>query len=259
MTNGGVLKDHMNVICALMLRDIKTRSGASYFGFLVGIIVPFGHIAVLLVVYAVLGRRAPIGTDVTSFLTTAILPFVVWTYTHQKVSFALSQNYGLTFFPIVKLIDIILARFLVEILNSTLVIVSTAVVLYSFVPDVFIFDVFGFVFALMLSCLLGLSTGFVFGFLSLMYSIIALAAMLLVPIYWITSGTFFIPDALPSNMIYIVSFFPLSHIIDYGRTKFYAMYISDYADLRYVFGVIIMNFNIGMLMIKFKNILLNGK
>lgn len=258
-TLGRSLRRHFRVVYSFTLRDIKTRSGATYFGFLIGTIVPFGHIFVLLIVYAVLGRKAPIGTDVTAYLTTAILPFVVWTYTHQKVSLALPQNAGLAFFPVVKFIDIILARFVVEVLNSTLVVLSTAVVLYFMVEDFFIFDLSGFIFAIMVSCVLGLSTGFVFGFIILMSPVAAMVSILLVPIYWMTSGTFFIPDALPVQMRQVVSYFPLSHVVDFGRTRFYSEYISNYHALNYVYAVIIVNFTLGMIMLKFRSRLLDGK
>ena len=258
-TKNQMVRSHISVIISLMLRDIKTRSGATYFGFLFGTIVPLGHIFVLLIVYAALGRRAPIGTDVTLYLTTAILPFVVWSYTHQKISLALSQNYSLTLFPIVKLHDIIIARIMVEILNSTMIVLITAVILISYFGDIFIFDTTGFCFALILACALGMSTGFVFGFISLMYPIVAIISMLLIPIYWMTSGTFFIPAALPPGLLYIVSFFPLSHIVDFARTKFYSAYLSDYPSLSYVACIIVINFNIGIIFLKFRHALLDGK
>jgi capsular polysaccharide transport system permease protein len=243
--------EHLRVIHALMLRDIKTRFGATYFGFLIGLLLPLGHIGVLLTIYVLLGRRAPIGTDVAVYLSTAIVPFIVWSYTHQKVMQAFGSNKPLIAFPIVKFVDIVMARAIVELLNSCIIVCIVAIALISYGSDLFIYDFKIFFFSVILAYFLGISTGFTFGVLYVLSPAVMIFGFVLIPLYWATSGVLFIPDGLPAQARDIVSIFPLSHIVDLGRTAFYPSYISSYPNPYYVVSVIIANFVIGLAMLRF--------
>lgn len=237
---------HGRLVSALMLRDIKTRFGATYFGFLIGLILPLGHIGAVLTIYIFLGRRAPIGTDVGLYLATAIVPFIIWSYTHQKVMQSLSQNRSLTYFPIVKFADIVIARGLVELLNATLIVCVVATAFSILVSDLFIATPPAFLYTLLLAYALGVSTGFVFGLLAIVAPAVMLVGFVIIPLYWGTSGVLFIPGALPEQARWVVAIFPLSHIVDFGRTAFYVSYLSDYPSLLYVNVVIVGNIVIGM-------------
>ncbi len=238
---------HARVVSALMLRDIKTRFGASYFGFIFGLMIPLGHLGIVLAGYILLARRAPIGTDVTLYLVTAILPFVIWSYTHQKLILAFGQNIPLTALPIVKLADIMIARALTELLNSIFIATITAIAIGMLVQDIYINDIPRVFYALMLSYALGVSTGLIFGILGVMAPIFNIMGFLFIPLYWLTCGVLFIPGPLPEQVRTILYYFPLAHIIDYGRVGFYSSYISDFPQLSYVYTVIIFNFLLAFL------------
>lgn len=243
--------EHARVISALMLRDIKTRFGATYFGFLGGLIMPLGHIAIILTIYIALGRRAPIGTDVALYLGTAIVPFILWSYTHQKVMQSFSQNRALTSFPIVKFGDILIARSLVELLNAVLIVCVVATALFMRGSDLFINDQPSFLYVLILAYALGISTGFIFGLLAMLMPAFMLVGFVFIPLYWATSGVFFIPEALPEQARVAIAVFPLSHIVDFGRSAFYASYLSDYPNLLYVHMVIVGNIMVGLAIERF--------
>lgn len=237
---------HARVVSALMLRDIKTRFGATYFGFLVSMLIPLAHIGVVLTIFVLLGRRAPIGTDVALYLATAIVPFVIWSYTHQKVMQSFAQNRALTSFPIVKFNDILIARALVEMLNAVLVVCVVTIALSMMVQDLFVSKLSSFFLALILSYALGISTGFLFGVFSVLAPAAMIAGFVIVPLYWATSGVFFIPEGLPEQLRFALSVFPLSHVVDFGRSAFYPSYLSDYANLLYVNAVIVGNILFGL-------------
>lgn len=234
--------EHLRVVHALMLRDIKTRFGASYFGFLIGLLLPLGHIGVILTVYILLGRRAAIGTDVSSYLATAILPFIIWSYTHQKVMQSFIANRPLTAFPIVKYRDILTARALVELLNATLIVIVVATALGLSGSDIFIDDPPRFLFALILAYFFGVSTGFIFGLLAILTPAVMLVGFVFIPLNWVTAGVFFIPDALPAQVRNAVAVFPLSHIVDFGRSAFFSSYLTDFPQIWYVLLMIAANF-----------------
>lgn len=240
-------KRHLRAVHALLLRDIQTRVGASYLGFFVSLLFPLAHIAILLIIYIGIGRKAPIGTDVTLYLASAIVPFIVWSYSHQKVMLAFQQNKALTAFPAVKLIDIFVARALVEAINSGLIVASVAAALFAFGVDLFISAPPQVFLALVMAYLLGISTGLTFGMLSLAMPSAAIAGFLMIPLYWITCGNFFIPDALPERLRQAVAVFPVAHIVDYTRINLYPSYLSDFSSLTYVALVAAGNLLLGLL------------
>lgn len=232
---------HARSVHALMLRDIKTRFGASYFGFLFGLFIPLAHIGVVMTIYIMLGRRAALGTDVAVYLSTAIVPFIVWSYTHQRIIQSFSANRALTSFPVIKFIDIFIARALAELLNASLIVAVTLTALSLVGADLFIYDPPSALATLFMAYFLGLSTGFLLGVLSLLYPVFGIVGYLFIPIYWGSCGVFFIPEALPEQLRNVLMIFPLSHLVDFGRMAFYASYISAYPMLLYVWAVILGN------------------
>ena len=247
------IAEHARVIHALMLRDIKTRMGGSYFGFLLGLILPLGHIGVILAIYVFLGRRAPIGNDVLLFLASGILPFIIWSYTHQKIILSFSQNSPLTSFPIVKTIDIPIARALVEFLNSTIIVCVVLSTLAILDVDLFFQNPHILLFSGFLAYMLGVSTGLTFGILSRLSLALSMLGFLLIPLFWVASGTLFIPDSLPEAGRTAVSFFALAHIVDLSRTALFPSYISSFPSLVFVSCAIIGNLLFSIIAIqKFK-------
>lgn len=233
------LEGHLRVVVALALRDIQTRMGASYFGFLLSLLLPLGHIGVVMTVYTVLGRTSPLGGEVLLYLSSAVVPFVVWSYTHQKMLLAHIQNEVLLKFPIVKPVDIVVARAVVELATAVLVVATVYVVLRGLGLEIWIQDPPAVFYALCLAYLLGVATGSLFGVLARLNHVVMYAGFILIPLYWVTSGVFFIPDALPEQARAALAVFPLAHIVDFARTGLYASYLSDYYDLFYVTAVIL--------------------
>src|SRR5262245_51841833 len=106
------------VVGALILRDMRTRFGRTFFGYLVIVGWPFSHLLLLMGVYLVTRRVAPIGTNTTIFLATGVLPYILFFYPGRFIMFSLVQNHPLLYFPIVKPVDVVLARGILEILTA---------------------------------------------------------------------------------------------------------------------------------------------
>jgi len=232
---------HLRVITALLLRDMKTRAGSSYFGFFVGLLVPLAHVGIVLGLYVILGRRSALGTDVFLFLSSAIVHFVVWSYTHQKVLFAFPQNIPLVAFPVVKLVDIFIARSVIELMNSLLIILVVGLFLNTITNDFYIHNYPSLFYSFFLSYLLGVSTGGLFGIIAMAVPGFMMVSFLIIPLYWVTCGAFFVPDSLPEAARSALYVLPLTHIVDYGRVAIYPSYTSDYYSLDYVYFVIVLN------------------
>ena len=59
--------------------------GAYYFGLLVLLLMPLGHLLAVLTIYHVLGRIAPIGSDQIVYYGLSILPFVIYMYMSRQI------------------------------------------------------------------------------------------------------------------------------------------------------------------------------
>lgn len=235
------LRLHGRVVLALMLRDIKTRMGGSYFGFVFGLILPLGHLGIVLAVYLMMGRRAALGTDATRYLTSAILPFIIWSYTHQKVLQAFAQNIPLMSFPIVRMIDILVARSLVELLNSAIIIIIVIITISIIGSDIFIYDRSLALLSVLLAYLFGVSTGYFFGIIGQIFQTLTLVGFLLIPLNWVVCGIFFIPEALPDQMRSVISWFPMSHIVDIARLAVFPTYLSTFSRVDFVLTIALGN------------------
>ncbi|MFG1222110.1 ABC transporter permease [Xanthobacter wiegelii] len=229
---------HARVVGAVIMRDLQTRFGAGYFGFLLGLMMPLGHLAIALVVNFIVGRKTPLGTNVTIFLMTGVLPFVLWLYSHRQIMMSLHQNIPLLSFPGVDVLDIFIGRFIVEFVNGSIVVSIAIAFMYFFSQDINVNDISKFLYSLIASVLLGFGTGVIFGSLGYFNHMSILIGNLLGPIMWVMSGIFFIPDDTPEIIRIILSFNPLSHIIDSVRTSYYAEYSSSFASNYFIISAI---------------------
>jgi len=253
------IRVHLRVVHALVLRDIKTRAGASYFGFLFGLVMPLGHIGLLLSIYVFWGRRPAIGTDTVLFLASAMLPFIVWSYTHQKMILAFSQNKPLMSFSIVGFTAIALARAIVEILTATLVVLVTATLIWISGSEMFFSNIKMIVASILLAYCFGVSTGFLFGILSLVSTVLTMAGFLLVPLFWVTCGGFFIPDAIPEIARAAASIFVVTHIVDLTRMAVYSGYVSSFSNVYYVIFVTLSNLLLALILSKVMQVSLTSR
>ena len=65
-----------------------------------------------------MNRPPPIGIDLTLFFGLSILPFVIFTYPSRQIMLALMTNRPLLNFARVKIMDIIIARGILEAANG---------------------------------------------------------------------------------------------------------------------------------------------
>src|SRR5438046_1486093 len=105
----------LRVIRALMLRDTRARFGAGFFSYLAAIGVPFVHLVCLMAVPFMANQIAPLGTDYALFVATGVLPYILCLYPARMTMLCLVDSGPLLGFPIVKPLDVIMARALVEI------------------------------------------------------------------------------------------------------------------------------------------------
>src|SRR5262245_32923943 len=112
------LKVQSQVVGALMLRDMRTRFGRSFLGYVITVFWPLTHLLSIMCIYLLIRRIYPIGTSPAVFLATGILPYVLCLYPARMITMCLVINQPLLYFPVVKSFDVIAARSIVEVVTA---------------------------------------------------------------------------------------------------------------------------------------------
>jgi capsular polysaccharide transport system permease protein len=227
----------LNVINALLLRDIRARAGRFYIGYIVLFLLPFGHLAAVLTFFVMADKVPTVGTEPIIFYGLSILPFVVFVYPSRQILIALAANRPLLYFPRVKIMDVIFARGLLECANGMAVAAAVIVVLFLATGEFAPRDPFGVLCALLLTLYLGCAWGALNGLLAHLFHFWSYAFNIFFPLLWIMSGIVINVHAFPSPIPHYFSYNPLYQCIEYLRYSYYEGYPDDILDVWYVFWV----------------------
>jgi capsular polysaccharide transport system permease protein len=227
------LRRYWRSMVALIMRDMKTRYLGSAWGMLISIAWPLGHIVILMSFHLVMGRVQPYGDSAAMWYASGILPFMAFSYMSRFIMVGLVINAPLLSFPAIKILDIIFARAIVEILSTGVVCFCVYLVLLGldvvFIPQ----DITTAFFAMFLCVLLGVGFGLLNALLAKVSPFMANLNVLFIIILWLASGVFFLPSQLPELAQYILSFNPLLHSVALARASFYDGYGASFIDTEY--------------------------
>lgn len=222
------------VIGALMLRDIKTRFGGNPANYVIAVAWPIAHIVLLLLIYAIAGRMAPYGTSTIQFFATGVLPYMMFNYPSRFSMMAIVINAPLLGFPVVTMLDIMLARILLEIINSISVCIIVALGLLALDIDILPREPEQAVAAIGATFLLAAGIGLFNALITKKVMGYFIFYILLSIILYAASGIVFLPEALPQWAVDILTWNPLIHLVAWFRSAFYPGYGASYLDKSYV-------------------------
>lgn len=229
-------KIQIRVISALILRDMRTRFGRSFFGWVIMVLWPLTHLFFIMMGYLFAHRVAPVGTSVTVFVGTGVLPYILCLYPARMIMLCLLQNQPLLLFPPVKAFDVIVARSILEIINAFWVVFLFCLGLFIFDIDFLPYDYTDAVFAILATIYLGLSIGFISAILiKLTRAWMAIQIGLLIAAY-IASGALVPITLAPPWMRDILWFNPLLHCVEWLRAAYYDGFGTDMLNRGYLLG-----------------------
>lgn len=247
------------VLFAMIMREMNTRYGRTWGGYVWAILDPVGMIALLSIVFSQFIRVPPLGGSFALFYATGYIPFYFYSEIAGNTSVAVSFNRQLMHFPAVTPLDAVFARFILSVL--TLMVVSlllfTGIAIVAEGPMTL--DLGQVLLAVSMASLLGLGVGtlncVLFAFLPVWQRI---WAVIIRPLFLI-SGVFFTFESMPPQIQAILWYNPLIHIVGVMRRGFYAGYGGEYIDLLYVFGLGIGTFVLGLgLLIRHKSFVIEN-
>jgi len=240
------LVSQAEIVFAVLLRETRTRFGAHQLGYLWALLEPMLMIITFFVMFAFIGRQAPDEMDLIGFLSTGIVPYVLFMNSVSRVAESINGNKGLLFYPHVQPLDLVYARTLLEFSTYIGVFVllmgANAIYLQEFNIDSALQIVFG----MALASLLGATLGLVLCSLALFSNFVERArGPILRPMFWV-SGIFFTANQLPEAARDKVLYNPLLHCVELVRGGFYPAYDAVLADPYYVLMYILVFATIGL-------------
>ncbi len=233
-TGWTTLRVELRVINALMLRDVRTRFFGVAAGFLIAVAWPLANILILLGINALANRTVPFGESAPLWFATGLVPFTAFNYMSRYTMLGLVLNKPLLGYPIVKPMDVLLARGVLEVLNAGLV-ASIMMLLYALLDIPFFpADPLQALAALGASMLLGLGFGLINGVIAAMFPFWVTGYALFAIIMWIASGVMIVPDSLPEVARYWLSYNPALQGVEWMRSAYYEGYGSGVLDKTYM-------------------------
>jgi capsular polysaccharide transport system permease protein len=222
------------VIGAILLRDIKLRAGPYYTGFLMILLLPLAHLLILVILYHILGRLAPQGTDQVVYFGLSILPFVVFTYLSRRIVISLGENGPLLYFNRVKVFDILLARGILEAAGSVVVFIIVVCILAVYSTDFSPRDWPGIVFAVAATIYFSFSFGVPNALIARVVPVWYLLYNFSIPVFWLASGIVFFPTAIPDPYDRWLALNPLLQCVEWIRYAYYEDYPDTLLNIPYL-------------------------
>lgn len=219
---------------AVMLRDLRTRFFNHALGFLVVPLFPIMHLLALLILYNVLSRDAPYGQDINLFSATGLLPTLTFIYMSRFMSVSLISNKPMLAFPVVRLLDIVIARAGLEFLGAVIAAVAILTLLFVLGANPVPHDLLGAITAILLVAILAIGFGIIASILTLAAEFFATVWGLSMILVYLGSGALFVVAHLPQDLAYYLSFNPILQAVEWVRVSFYPGYPDQYLNKTYL-------------------------
>lgn len=240
----------LRVLFALVVREMATRFGRSWGGYLWAVAEPLGGIVLLTIAFGFMLRKPPLGDNFALFYATGIIPFFAFSNISRSVAAAIASNQGLLRYPVVRPLDAVFAKFVTDFLTMFIVglLLYTSLILWFALPvHVDPADAFN---GFLLMALLGLGIGtlncVLFGFWPTWKNV---WNVLTKPLF-IISGMFYTFESLPLKVQALMWYNPLIHAVGLSRAGFYAGYDPHYVAPLYVLGIAGSTFLVGAYLLR---------
>ena len=240
----------LRVLFALVLREMSTKFGRSYGGYIWALAEPLGGVALLNLAFSFTVRRPPLGTNFALFYATGIVPFFLFIGVSASVATAISTNRGLLNYPVVSSLDAVFSKFILNFMTMLVVgILLTGGIIWVYALPV-VLDPVAALTGFTLTGLLGLGVGtlncVLFGIFPTWRNV---WNVLTKPLF-VVSGTFFIYESAGPTFQSVMWWNPLVHSVALTRSGFYGSYDPYYVSIPYVLAIAVSCFVVGAYLLR---------
>ena len=220
------LKQQLRVITALVVRETATRFGKYSFGLLWALIEPAVYILIYLLLHTAIRGSIPFGESALVFFVSGIVVFRMYTSIASHCMPAITSNKALLCYPLVRPLDTIISRIILEWIIMLVVIFLTFVLVSLYLRRNVVVDKNSLIWGIMATMYLGACIGMFNAVISaLLPTWIPIHSLLSFPLFF-TSGLFYVPAALPPYVRDIVVWNPVLHCVEWVRGGMYVNYFS---------------------------------
>lgn len=224
----------MAVIHALMLRDMRTRFGRSYMGYLIAIAWPLTHLVAIVALTTYANRLLPLGGDPSVFISTGVVPYVLCLYPSRMMGYAIELNKPLFLFRSVKPLDLIVSRGIIEFLTAFVVVFLFFCGSTLAGVDLIPIDMETAATAILATVFFAVSVGILNTIIASLFKFWHIVFIVIMLILYMTAGVFMLPTALPQNVRELVWYNPLFQCVEWLRSAYYEGYGDDMLSKTYL-------------------------
>lgn len=245
--NAGYYDIYLRVLSALMLRDMRSRFGGNYWGYLMQVLWPCAHLAIIVGAMAFRGMKPPIGDSAMLFVASGAVPALAFQYVSREMMKGYAVHKPLTYFPQVKRFDTIVARVLVEIVSSFMGLMLVCLVLLCFGSDPVPVDMFTAVTGYLAAIAFGIGIGLINVGIVSVFPGWVIGYILFAIVLYMSSGIYFLACYMPEQIYSYMKWNPITQLIEWVRLG-YDPTLPVQIDYFYIFGWIFGSFTIGLLL-----------
>jgi ABC-type polysaccharide/polyol phosphate export permease len=222
------------VVHALLMREVLTRFGRHNIGFLWLFVEPMLFTLGVTALWTLAKQFHGSNLPIAAFALTGYSAVLLWRNMPARTIGAVEPNLALMYHRNVKVMDIFLARLILEAAGATISFVVLSIVFIAMgliePPE----DVLQVVVGWFMLAWFGFSLAVLLGALNEEYQVVEKlwnpSAYLLFPL----SGAAFLVDALPVGAQQMVLYLPMVHGVEYVREGYFGSHMTAHYDLQYM-------------------------
>jgi len=223
-----------HIVLALVLREAGARFGRSTGGYIWAFAEPIAGILLLSVAFSYLLRSPPIGDSFFLFYASGVVPLLFFNSVSGQLALAVAANRGLLVYPVVSVLDVIVARLLLETVTYFAVFgVIISAILY-IEPIDLQSDLLVIFTGLAITALFGAAAGMVNCLLFLWFPVWRSIWRIITRPLLIISGVLFTYRDIPPEIREWLWFNPLLQAVGVVRDGLYISYEADYVSWVYL-------------------------
>lgn len=238
----------MRVIKALMLRELTTRFGRENIGFLWVMAEPLLFAVLVGLLWRAMKGPFESGVDIVAFVVSGYIPLVLFRSSVTRAISSFTANGGLMYHRQIKVLDLILVRFLIELIGHMMAYLFIALLLGAFgffpVPYDIGFLVLGWLYFAGFTFAVTLVVAPLSEMSEILEKIMPITTYLMVPF----SGAFYLVGALSPDAAAVVLWSPPVHAMEMMRFGVFGPSIDAQYDFLYPLKFILPCSALGLLL-----------
>ncbi|MCL1142322.1 ABC transporter permease [Shewanella gaetbuli] len=235
-----------DTIHALMMREIKTRFGSNRLGYFWAVAEPAIGVAIMGIMFTLIGRTAVYNIPITLFLFTGILPFTLYKNLFNQLAAAIDSNKGLLSYRQVTAIDPVMTRIIIEVATYFVVYILIFSVMAWLGFNALPVNPLGLLAASLLLTVFTIGIGLILcSAMTYWKDTKKLLGFVNRPMFFI-SGIFFCAPMIPPQYWYLFDWNPVFHVTELSRDSFFKVYVTPVGSWGYLSACALVSFSIGL-------------